>query len=190
MANKPRKPALAKASRAGKDMHSSSPKVRKEAAEAPWCMCGRPLGCKRKNENSDGRIDCDHVSGLLARQHGRWPRWGPRSKPKHECGFESLCTKRVLWIVGSTDRHLIQLFHPGINTRSGGLGRLPPRGCARHRDPCRLGHPVAQSRPKPRGGSIAGSSPRSSSHIACNTSAIALSRRFAGKAASQAAYSA
>ena len=38
--------------------------------------------------------------------------------------------------------------------------------------------------------SIAGSSRRSSSHIACNTSAIALSRRFAGKAASQAAYSA
>jgi hypothetical protein len=27
-------------------------------------MCGRPLGCKRKNENSDGRVDCDHVSGL------------------------------------------------------------------------------------------------------------------------------
>jgi hypothetical protein len=68
-----------------------------------------------------------------ARQHGRWARWGPRSQPKHECSFESLCTKRVLRIVGSTDRHLIQLFHPGINTRSGGLGRLPPRRCARHR---------------------------------------------------------
>jgi hypothetical protein len=33
MASKPRKPSPAKASRAGKDMHSSSPKVRKEAAE-------------------------------------------------------------------------------------------------------------------------------------------------------------
>lgn len=33
MASKPRKPAPAKASRAGKDMHSSNPKVRKEAAE-------------------------------------------------------------------------------------------------------------------------------------------------------------
>jgi hypothetical protein len=32
-----------------------------------WCMCGRPLGCKRENENFDGRIDCDHVSGLLTR---------------------------------------------------------------------------------------------------------------------------
>jgi len=30
-----------------------------------WCMCGRPPGCKRKNENSDGQVDCDHVSGLL-----------------------------------------------------------------------------------------------------------------------------
>jgi hypothetical protein len=30
-------------------------------------------------------------------------------------GFESRCTKQVLWIVGSADRHLIQLFHPGID---------------------------------------------------------------------------
>ncbi len=28
-------------------------------------MCGRPLGCKRKSENSDGWVDCDHVSGLI-----------------------------------------------------------------------------------------------------------------------------
>ena len=45
-------------------------------------MCGRPLGCKRKNEKSAGRFDCDHVSGLLTRHHVRWPRWGPRSTPK------------------------------------------------------------------------------------------------------------
>src|SRR5271166_4539218 len=57
--------------------------------------------------------------------YDRWPRWGPRSSPKHLGGFESLCTKRVLWIVGSTDRHLTQLFHPGINARSGGVRRLP-----------------------------------------------------------------
>jgi hypothetical protein len=49
---------------------------------------------------------------LWTRLHDRWPRWYPRSKPKHFGGFESRCTKRVLWIVGSTDRHLIQLFHP------------------------------------------------------------------------------
>lgn len=33
MASKPRTPAPAKASRAGRDMHSSNPKVRREAAE-------------------------------------------------------------------------------------------------------------------------------------------------------------
>jgi hypothetical protein len=53
-----------------------------------------------------------------------------------------------------------------------------------------LGHLVVQSRPKPRGGSIACSSPRSRSDIACNASAMALSCKFAGKASSQAAYSA
>jgi hypothetical protein len=31
---------------------------------SPCCMCGRPLGCKRKNEKSDGGSICDHVSGL------------------------------------------------------------------------------------------------------------------------------
>jgi hypothetical protein len=35
------------------------------ALHARWCMCGRPLGCKRKRENSDGWVDCDHVSGLI-----------------------------------------------------------------------------------------------------------------------------
>ena len=80
-------------------------------------MCGRPLGCKKRNEKSDGRVDCDHVFGLLMRRHDRWPRWGPRSSPKQRRSFESRGTERVLWIVGSTDRHLIQLFHPGIDAR-------------------------------------------------------------------------
>ena len=31
------------------------------------CMCGRPLGCKSFVENFDGRIDCEHVSGLCRR---------------------------------------------------------------------------------------------------------------------------
>lgn len=43
MAGKPpRKPARAKASRAGKDMHSSNLKVRKEAAEVLAIMPRRP----------------------------------------------------------------------------------------------------------------------------------------------------
>jgi hypothetical protein len=37
------------------------------------CMCGRPLGCKSFDENSDGRVDCEHVSGLLTRHDVRWP---------------------------------------------------------------------------------------------------------------------
>ena len=41
------------------------------------------------DEKSDGRIDCDHVSGLLTRRDDRWPRWGPRSSPKQSGGFES-----------------------------------------------------------------------------------------------------
>ena len=45
-----------------------------------------------------------------------------------------------------------------------------------------------QSRPKPRGGTIAWSSVRSRSQIACNASAVALSCRFSGSASSQAAY--
>ena len=85
-------------------------------------LCGRPLGFKSESENSDGRIDCDHVSGLLARHHDRWPRCGPRSSPKQSGGLEGRDSNRVLWIVGSTDRHLTQLFHPGINARSGVLG--------------------------------------------------------------------
>jgi hypothetical protein len=34
-------------------------------------MCGRPLGCKSFDENFDGWVDCDHVSGLLTRHHVR-----------------------------------------------------------------------------------------------------------------------
>jgi hypothetical protein len=34
------------------------------------------------------RIESSHVSGLLARRDGRWPRWVSRSGRKHLCGFE------------------------------------------------------------------------------------------------------
>jgi hypothetical protein len=52
---------------------------------------------------------------LSTRLHDRWPRWVPRSSPKQTCGFESRDINRVLWIVVSTDRHLILLFHPDMN---------------------------------------------------------------------------
>src|SRR4051794_8364843 len=94
-----------------------------------WYMCGRPLGCKRENEKSDGRIDCDHVSGLFSRRMTAGPDGIRDPAPNTSATLTSLCTKRVLWIVGSTERHLIQLFHPGITARFSqspvGAGRLP-----------------------------------------------------------------
>jgi hypothetical protein len=87
-------------------------------------MCGRPLECKRKNE-FDGRIDCDHVFGLLTRLMTAGPDGVRDPVPNTRATLEGLCTKRVLWILGSTDRHLTQLFHPGINARSGSVRRLP-----------------------------------------------------------------
>lgn len=47
MATKPRKPAPAKAARAGRDMHSPSLKVRKEAAEV-LALIPRKSGSKGK----------------------------------------------------------------------------------------------------------------------------------------------
>jgi hypothetical protein len=35
----------------------------------------------------------------------------------NDTALESGGTERVLWIVGSTDCHLIQRVHPGIDTR-------------------------------------------------------------------------
>ena len=65
-----------------------------------------------------------------------------------------------------TDRHLIPAaFTPASTRVLAVLDDCRPAVARGHRDPCRLGHPVAQSRPKPRGGSIAGSSPRSKAHI-------------------------
>ena len=54
-------------------------------------------------------------------------------------------------------------------------------------DRAESGRCAGQSRPKPRGGTIAWSSVRSRSQIACNASAVALSCRLSGRASSQAA---
>ena len=102
-----------------------------------------------------GRSIAIMCPALLTRHHDRWPRWYPRSRPKHMRDFESRCTKRVLWIVGSTDRHLIRSFTPASTRGSGGHRLMPAVRPMRHRGPCRLGHLDVQSRPKPRGGSIA-----------------------------------
>jgi hypothetical protein len=91
-------------------------------------MCGRPRGFKSFEENSDGRIDCDHVSGLMTRRHDRWPRWNPRSGPKQSSGLRSHWFPRAFRIVDSTDRHLCQLLHPPhprVAQVVIGCGRLP-----------------------------------------------------------------
>jgi hypothetical protein len=149
-----------------------------------WCvenawryetMCGRPHGFKSFEEDSDGGSTAIMCPALLVRRHGRRPRWGSRSGPKQSSDFESHWFQRGLRIAGSTERHLCQLLHPGIHTsfRRRRVGTDCPS--TRHRGRYQSGHPVVQSRPKPRGGSIARSSERSSSTIACRASAVALS---------------
>jgi hypothetical protein len=118
------------------------------------CVDG-PLDARGKMRGLTGGSIAIMCPAFSTRRHVRWPRWGPRSTPKQRCGFESRGTERVLWIVGSTDRHLIQLFHPGINARFRRTladADKPPRASSW---PMPSGHLVVQSRPKPRGGSIA-----------------------------------
>jgi hypothetical protein len=43
-------------------------------------MCGRPLGCKRKESSLTGGSTRSCVRPVHA-AHDRWPRWGPRSSP-------------------------------------------------------------------------------------------------------------
>ena len=79
---------------------------------------------------------------------------------------------------GSSVRPMVISFssHTLASTRgSGGDLPLPVCPATRHRGPCRAGHPVVQSRPKPRGGSITSSSARSRSAITRKASAVALS---------------
>jgi hypothetical protein len=77
-------------------------------------MCGRPRGFKNFEENFDGStaIMCPALS---TRRHGRWPRWRSRSGPQQSSGLKSHWFQRALRIVGSTDRHLSEIFHPGIH---------------------------------------------------------------------------
>jgi hypothetical protein len=118
------------------------------------CVDG-PLDAREKVRNLTGGSIAIMCPALSTRLYDRWPRWDPRSSPKHGCDFASRCKKRVLWIVGPTDCHLIQLFHPGLNARFRCHRLMPVGRDARYLGPCQSGHLVVQSRPKPRGGSIA-----------------------------------
>jgi hypothetical protein len=55
------------------------------------------------------RYDCGHVSGLLTRHDGRWPRWVPRMTSEQYSGMELPATRAGFSsFVGSTDRHPLQ----------------------------------------------------------------------------------
>ncbi len=67
-------------------------------------------------------VDSVHVSGLLTRRMTAGPDGIRDPVPNSPAASGSRDTYRVLWIVGSTDRHLVVLFDPGINTRWSGMG--------------------------------------------------------------------
>jgi len=56
----------------------------------------------------------------VTRCDDRWPRWVPRSSPKQHVDLEGRRYYRVLWILGSSDRHLDELSHPAATRRSEG----------------------------------------------------------------------
>jgi hypothetical protein len=56
----------------------------------------------------------------VTRCYDRWPRWVPRSSPKQHVDLEGRRYYRVLWILGSSDRHLGELSHPAATRRSEG----------------------------------------------------------------------
>ena len=125
----------------------AKPETRNHVWTAPWVQEPR--------RDFDGRFDCGHVSGLKCGAitagpdgvRGPVPNSRATSRATGCDGFSGSSVRPI--------RHLCQLFHPGIDAR---LNRSPVGAgfpSTRHRDPCQPGHLVVQSRPKPRGGSIA-----------------------------------
>jgi len=60
-------------------------------------------------------VECVHVSGLLTRYMTAGPDGIRDPIPNSTAASGSRDSYRVLWTVGSTDRHLVALFHPGTN---------------------------------------------------------------------------
>ena len=137
-------------------------------------------------------------------------RFSPRGYPngrRHNTGYRSQCRERRVTALGGLRYGAIEsALRPPLPTAtpslrdnptlllSIGTQKEPPIGVQKGPLSWRIGNDRAesgrcagQSRPKPRGGTIAWSSVRSRSQIACNASAVALSCRFSGRASSQAA---
>jgi DNA-binding winged helix-turn-helix (wHTH) protein len=98
------------------------------------CMCGRPLGCKRKSEKSDGRVDCDHVSGLVQRGAMTAGPDGFRDPaPNMEATSRAAATSGFS---GSSVRPIVisfSSFTPAPTRGSGSRRRMPVGRDARHR---------------------------------------------------------
>ena len=146
------------------------------AAGPPEGMCGRPLGCKSEELRSPT------IGSIAVMCPACW-RGSIAAGPD---GIRDPAPNRLAasqaavldGFSGSSVRPMVISFssHTLASTRGLGSDRpLPVCPATRHRGPCGTGHPVDQSRPKPRGGSIASSSERSRSAIARKASAVALS---------------
>jgi hypothetical protein len=69
-------------------------------------MCGRPLGCKSKVENSDGRVDCDHVSGLV--NAAPWPLAQMDSAIQSQTNMHAASkAERLIGFAGSSFRPIV-----------------------------------------------------------------------------------
>ena len=127
------------------------------ATLAPWCMCGRPPGCKRKKMRilTGGSIAI--MCPICWRgSTGRWPRWGPRSKPNTNAALKACAPNGFS---GSSVRPIVISFSSFTPASTRVLAVLtiaapPLRASSR---PMPSGPSRCSIPPKLRGGSIAGS---------------------------------
>jgi len=83
-----------------------------------------PLGSRASTRKLTSGSTAVMCPAYVTRCHDRWPRWVPRSSPKQHVDLEGRRYYRVLWILGSSDRHLDELSHPAATRRlEGGSAR-------------------------------------------------------------------
>jgi hypothetical protein len=70
-------------------------------------VCGWPIRCNGSERRNLIRCESGRVSGLFDAAIYRWPRWVPRSTPKRIGDLVGRQATRVLWLIGSTDQHLV-----------------------------------------------------------------------------------
>jgi len=80
-------------------------------------MCGRPLGFKSFDENSDAWVDCDHVSGLSTRRMTAGPDGIRDPVPNNQAASKATGPSGFFGSSVRPIRHLFQLSHPGTDAR-------------------------------------------------------------------------